>query len=133
MTSKSKVNFQQINSNLNLYSKLKQGTSKLTSPQIESLFHSNNLRCKNGKIISNAELNLNNKKNTNFNNEAIANHTNVNNNYINNLTNNYNPNSNSNSFRQAGILQKKYKTSKNSRIYYIYQLNIILLYSQNFV
>lgn len=117
MTSKTKIKCHQINANSNLDSKINEGTSKGKSSALENLFQSNNIKSKNGKLISNIDLNLNLNKNFNLNNVINTNNYSNANNFSNNQNNNTNNNNNpnSNSFRQVGIVTKKYKTSKNSR------------------
>ena len=127
MTSKSKSKYHQLNLNLNQYSKLKDGISKIKNSTIDNLYQTNQVNSKKDKAVSNININLNlNKQNKNIQN-------NLNNNPIStqkNLSNNPNI-TNSNSFRQAELLTKKYKTSKNSRKFSIKESFLFFLLSYN--
>ncbi len=119
MSSKSKGKFILNSANINLnsnnnnnpYTKLKEGAYKTKSTNLTSIINpiyqsqqnpSNQYVNKNTKMYSHVNINLNptNKSNNiNCNQSSII--------------------TNSNSFRQDRIITKKYKTSKNSRIYFI--------------
>jgi hypothetical protein len=113
MTSKSKGKYYQLNLNSNPNTKLKEANTKIKSNMIESLLQSSSLNQKNNKLGANVNINLNlNKNSNNINNNSNAiNLANLN--HTSNLNNPINPNSSS--FRQGGLIAKKYKTSKNSR------------------
>lgn len=113
MTSKSKGKNYLLNINSIQNPKLKDANTQIKTSMIESLLQSSNMNQKNNKIGGHININLNLDKNSNNNNNfsnainlANLNHTSI-------LNNPNNPNSSS--FRQGGLIAKKYKTSKNSR------------------
>ncbi len=115
MTSKSKGKYYQLNLNSNQNQKLKDVNTKIKTNIIESLLQRSNLNPKNNQIGGNININLNlNKNSNNTHSHNISNGNLANLNHTSNVNIPINP-TNSSSFRQAGLIAKKYKTSKNSR------------------